>query len=214
MKCETCGTEGEKGWKYCPRCGSRQSRLFNVGDIFTRMRKQMTEITKEMDHVFERDIEAVDLSPFFKKLPQGSGFTIKIISGTGMKPHVHVKTFGNVSRERVEEQLEAQLGMKPTPHHHHKHVQAQTIETSTLPTPKTTEEPSARISSLGNKVIVDIDLPGVKKEKDIEVLERESSVEVKAIAGDKGFFKILTKPPEFTLKEKTFKKGSLHLEFA
>jgi hypothetical protein len=39
-------------------------------------------------------------------------------------------------------------------------------------------------------------------------------VEVKAIARDRAYFKILTKPAQFMLSQKSFKDGTLHLEFS
>ena len=86
------------------------------------------------------------------------------------------------------------------------------IKKKTLP--KSTEEPKADIRRLGNGVSVDISVPGVKSQEDIDIKELESSVEVKAIAGDKAYFKILTKPPQFRLTGKSFKDGQLHLEFS
>jgi HSP20 family molecular chaperone IbpA len=80
--------------------------------------------------------------------------------------------------------------------------------------PELTEEPKASIRRLESKVVVDIEMPGVESDENVDVKELENSVEVKAIAGDRAYFKILTKPSSFSLSEKKFEKGRLHLEFA
>ena len=124
-----------------------------------------------------------------------------------------LKTFGNVDRARIQKQLEGQLGYKPrlkeSP------IPAGGVEEPKrqLPVPKTTEEPKTDVRQAGSRVVVDLELPGVK-EGDVEVKELESSVEVRAIVGDKAFFKILTKPEQHSLVEKKFHNGKLHLEFA
>ena len=221
MKCGNCGHGIEKGWKYCPKCGASPRRLFNFSDIFSRMRKEMDEMAKGIDESFERDIEAFDISPYFKKQPKSSGFTIKIVSGTGMKPKVDVRTFGNIDREKIKKQLEENLGYKTEPGKapYPKPIPASPVKEvkqheSRLPEPKITEEPAAEVRKLDSRVVVDMEIPGVKGMEDIEIQEMESSVEVKAMAGDKAYFKILTKPPEFSIVEKKFHEGKLHLEFA
>jgi HSP20 family molecular chaperone IbpA len=201
----------EKGWKFCPACGSRPG-FFNFGSIFQRMKKEMEEMAKEMDKSFEKDMEAFDISPFFRQSmkPHKSGFTIRIVSGTGMEPKVEVRTFGDIDREKITKQIGEHLGYKTSK----KPVPAPGAGRKRIPTPKITEEPATQVRRLDSKVVVEMELPGVRREEDIEIRELESSVEVKAIAGDKGFFKILTKPEEFSLVEKRFSRGRLHLEFA
>ena len=202
----------ESSWKFCPSCGDRPSRAFNFSGILQRMRKEMEGMTREMDQAFEKDIEAFDISPYFRKSdrPKGSGFSVRIISGTGMEPKVNITTFGDVDREKIREQVEKQLGYRQR----EKPVGAPARQkpASRLPVPKATEEPKTEVKKLDSRVVVDMELPGIK-ERDIEVNELEASVEVKAMAGDKAFFKILTKPEEFSIVEKKFEKGRLHLEF-
>lgn len=209
MKCDYCGSDVEKEWKFCSRCGSARGVGLNIDDIFSRMHKEMKEVLEGMD----RDIEAFDLSPFFKKpqKPHGSGFSIRIVSGTGVKPQVEVKTFGDVDLQKIQKQVEQQLGYKSPAM---KPPEAKKPEkVPNMPTPKITEEPKTDVRRIDSQVVVDMDIPGVKQESDIDVTELESSVEVRARAGDKMYFKILTKPEQFRVVEKRFEKGKLHLVF-
>ncbi|MBI4021562.1 MAG: zinc ribbon domain-containing protein [Candidatus Aenigmarchaeota archaeon] len=214
MACEACGARLEKGWKFCPSCGSQQSRgFFNISDLFSRMRKEMEVLSREMDRDFDKEIEALDLSPYFKR-PRGQGFTIKIVSGTGREPRIDVQTFGDVDRQTIQQQLERQLGYRSAKTPTEKPLAIPAPQRKSLVLPKMTEEPATEIRQLGTKVAVDLNLPGVKGDRDIEITDLESSVEVKAVAGDKAYFKILTKPQDSAIVQRSFKDGKLHLEFA
>lgn len=235
MNCPRCGTKIEKGWNYCPRCGYRPGAgIFGQAfeEIFPRFMKQMEEMNKQL----EKEFEALDLSPFFRTRPEElklgkpvrKGFSIRIFQRNRERPKLFVKTFGDVNRERIQREIQEQLGQRvkvgpaipekrkarllfpsirkpkePKPEHKIK-----------LKIPKVTEEPKTEVKKLGSKVVVDIDLPGVKSMAMVDVKELENSVEVKAVSDGKAYFKILTKPAQFRLTGKNFKHGKLHLEFA
>ena len=182
-------------------------------EIFSRMRKELAEMNK----LLEKDIEAFDISPWFKDMdkrkivlanPKGSGFSIKIVQSGGKEPEVSVKTFGDVDREKLQKEVNG-LGLG----HDGKPVQQKEPKLQIKESMRT-EEPKTVVSRSSSKVMVSMEMPGVKSDKDIEVSELESSVEVKALAGDKAFFKILTKPPQFRLTKKSLQKGMLNLEFS
>jgi hypothetical protein len=78
--------------------------------------------------------------------------------------------------------------------------------------PQETSEPETEIRRSGNKVLVDIRLPGVKSRGDIDISELESSVEIKAVAGNRGYFKIIRKPEFSRITRKSFENGVLKLE--
>jgi HSP20 family molecular chaperone IbpA len=226
MKCPRCGNETEKGWEYCPKCGRdlRSQEFFS--EVFNRINREF----REMDKLFESNIEAMDISSFFKKpvKPRGKGFSIRITQRGGKKPDVSVKTFGNVDREKIREELR-KVGVKPPEgmnirkEERKKEPREGLMERSRaimksvhggMGEPKRTEEPETEVRRTESKVIVDIEMPDVKSEDHIVVEDLESSVEVKARAGDKAYFKILTKPANSRLTSKRFEKGVLYLEFS
>jgi len=216
MKCENCDADMDKKWSFCSVCGFKIAKTKIFEDIFSRIKKEFFS-PKEYNQL-EKDVEARDISPFFKK-PNGGGFSIKIYRSGGKQPQVQVKTFGGINKERIENAVYNQLGMKETGveniRNRAKEIQKEekrdNIRSGIL---KSAEEPKTKIKSLGNRVVVDIELPGVKSIGEVRINELENSVEVKAIIGDKAFFKILTKPTQFRLADKTFAKEVLHLEFA
>jgi HSP20 family molecular chaperone IbpA len=209
MDCPRCGSKIEKDWDYCPRCGTpfRQRdvfSLFDMGKIFERLGK----VQEEMKKSIEKDFEVFDLTPAFKKA-KSSGFTIRITSSGDSTPKVYVKTFGDVDEKAVRREvgeMAEQTGMKLK--QSHKPAEKE------LPIPKYTEEPKTSVRRADSGVVVEIEMPGVRSEEDIRINELESSVEVRAIAGDKAYFKILTKPEQFTITEKEFRNGKLVIVFS
>jgi HSP20 family molecular chaperone IbpA len=223
MKCPRCGNETEKGWEYCPKCGRDLRNQEFFSEVFNRINREF----REMDKLFERNIEAMDISSFFRKpvKPRGSGFSIRITQRSGNKPDVSVKTYGNVDKEKIREELH-KVGVKAPENFEIEKKKQEEVRRKEEPRalvqsvhlgmgePKKTEEPQAEVRRTESKVIVDIDMPDVKSEDHIEVKDLESSVEVKARAGDKAYFKILTKPAQSRLTSKRFEKGVLYLEFS
>jgi HSP20 family molecular chaperone IbpA len=193
-----------------------------------------------MNKLLEKDIEAFDLSPWFKdmdrrntlkegdkaafrpqfKQPRGSGFSIKIVQSGNAQPKVSVSTFGDVDKSKLRKEMDElgvwqpasdrEVGKSDQKHGPGNPPKPQVLIKETMKT----EEPKTSVARSASKVVVNIDMPGVRSPQDIEVLDLESSVEVKALAGDKAYFKILTKPPQFKLARKVFEKGILHMEFS
>ncbi len=209
-RCPYCNSNVDKNWEFCPSCGSH---VQVKRDVFSDMFSKVFDDFKEMNKVFERDVEAMDLSPWFRR-PKGSGFSIKIVTSGKNPPKVSVRTYGDVDQNRIKKEVYNQLGV-PGQVKEEKINQDEYLEVKEKKrnAPKVTEEAKADVRRVGDKVIVDLQLPGVKAD-DIEVKELESSVEVKANVGDKAYFKILTKPKDYNLFNQNFKNGVLHLEFA
>ena len=214
MQCQRCGSKIEKGWGFCPSCGSRISGDF-FEEIFSRMRKEIAEMSK----LFEKDIEAIDLSPWFRGMdknrfviqPKGSGFTIKIVQAGGGEPKVTVKAFGDADREKIKKSIEGtEARRQPIP----AGIRMEKEAGRPGREPASTEEPKTSVNRSPAGVEVLMELPGVASEKDIEICELENSVEVKAFAGGKAYFKIITKPPKFRLARKSFQNGTLRMVFS
>ena len=229
MICRRCGFELDQSWGFCPKCGARKGNMIDsLGrDIFSQLFNQMKGSFAEMGS-FDNDLEALDLSPWFRRAPdmekavkpvQKKGFSVHITRGTGMKPKVDIKTYGDVNRESIEKELHDRFGVKqmeerPPQEREKESRRFQFPAMRKRDAPKSMEEPKADVRRIGDKVSVDISMPGVKSQEDVDVHELESSVEVKATAGNKAYFKILTKPAQFRLSLKSFKDGQLHLEFS
>jgi len=215
-------------WGFCPVCGARKGgdQAETVGrdlfsEMFNRVRDSMQDFD-DMDKLFEKNIEALDISPWFRKVQedrkgmrpaQGGGFRIHITSGSGGPPKVSIKAFGDAGKESLENGAVGG-GSNAMEARQAKRKIIRMPSFSRAAAPKTCEEPRADVRRIGGKVAVEMCLPGVRSDEDIEVKDLESSVEVKAIAGERAYFKILTKPEQFRLTGRSFSKGVLHLEFS
>jgi HSP20 family molecular chaperone IbpA len=213
MKCPRCGSKIDARWKFCPSCGAELERRIErdfFGDVFERMQKEMGD----MNRAFERNFEVIDLSPFFTRPVKGSGFSVKITQGTGQKPKVSIQTFGDVSQKEVEKEV-SKLGFKERISKAIRPEKAAAEAKGVcLGRARTTEEPETCVRKTDGKILVEVKLPGVKDAQDIEIRSLENSIEVRAIAGEKAYFKILTKPPETSIFNRTFKNGLLTIELA
>lgn len=72
------------------------------------------------------------------------------------------------------------------------------------------EEAITKVRRFTNKIVYEIELPGVKDEKKIFINKLQNSIEIKAFAKDKAYFKLI--PVSFPIKNWKFSKGKLILE--
>ena len=214
--CSECSSKVDLHWDFCPRCGTGIKSRDPFSDVFEGMGKEIAEMNK----MLERQIEAMDITPMFgskksKPFGQGGGFTISIISSGDRQPEISIKTFGDVDERRLKKQVSQMVGGETELSDV---AQSEERDRKARVEPKikyeATEEPKTKILKAGKGVVVEMDLPGVKNHKDIEIKDMESSVEVKAVSGKKAFFKIIKKPENNSVVAKKFDKEKLTLEFA
>jgi HSP20 family molecular chaperone IbpA len=185
MSCPKCGSAVEAVWEYCPKCGFR----LKTTDMFSMVEKEADNIRKSL--------ESSGHAQPFRQTPVTRGFSIKIVQNSGQRPKVTVNTIGDVGRKVVEnETMNPGMG---------KGRLLEEGEHTSI------EEPKTGIRCVGDRIIADIMLPGMSEE-DVNVATLQSSVEVKAISGEKAYFKILTKPEKSRILKKSFSNGVLHLE--
>lgn len=216
MKCRKCGNAVDSAWQFCPSCGSPLRRTDDFSDAFERMEQEM----KGMNKAFERNFEVIDLSPMFPKNMKpmrGSGFSIKITQAGGGKPKFDVQTFGDVNRKEIESEA-SKLGFRDRLSRAFKAGGQEPAERHEgrvcFEKAKTTAEPETCVRNVAGKIVAEVKLPGVKRTEDIEIRALDSSIEIKALAGDKAYFKILTKPPQAKVARREFRKGLLVIELA
>jgi len=209
--CPNCGERIKKGWVFCPHCGGeieikkskRKEMTTTFGSIFDDIDKEF----ERMDKMFRFDSLKF---PCFKMKPgmKGGGISITVQSGTGIEPKVEVKTSGEY--KKLEPEIKRKLGVKPAI----EEVEEENIEKKKVmkKIPKVTEEPETEIQTVGNKQIISIKLPGVKSEDDIEIKKLGQSMEVKAFAGDKAYFRLIPMSRDATPRSKKFENGVLKLE--
>ena len=206
--CPRCGRPVREDWEFCPYCGFRLKEeeigIFEFPELFKGYRSIFEEIEKEfrrIDKLFSQDFFKI---PEFREKPGMSGISIVIKSGTGMKPKIYVKTYGDYKKiePEIRKRIAKEVGGLEEAEEEYEKVRE---------IPKVTEEPKAEVRDLGNKIEIEVELPDVKSEKDIDVKVLEQSVEIRAFAKDKAYFKLLPIRPNGRLSYKKFENGKLKI---
>ncbi len=231
MYCHRCGKKVDEHWDFCPSCGAkvmrpvkfeRPSPLFSSDTIFSSFKKQLDEMNRLMSmdmKNMEKDFEVFDLKNGSEPKIKRNGFSVSIRSGTGRKPQVNIKTFGDVDKKKLQEELSRRFGIKlqnmPEKTVAIKaELPAEKMQGSKIKEmPKITEEPKTDIKRLPDKIIIETNLPDVESEDDIIIHTLPESIELKAIGKKKMYFKIMQIPKGWQLTSKTFKDSKLKLEF-
>ena len=183
-KCPRCGFFVKKSWNFCPECG------FNL--------KNTEPIIPEplmMGGVFNMDDISKDINSMLKAMFGESPIkgSISITSHMSPKgPRIHVKTSGDY--KKVEPEIKKKLGVKRK-----------------LIKPKVTEEPEIKVKEMPHENVIEIQLPGVKKEEDIEIYKQEQSIELKAFTKDKVYFRLIPIPENSEIIEKELEGDILRI---
>ncbi len=197
-RCRKCGKGLKKEWEFCPYCGEGVEYKRPYGDVFEDIEKEFERIAKMPTPMFIR-FPKLDMESPFKR----GNISIVIKTGTGMKPKIDVKTSGHY--KKLEPQIKRRLGVEGE-------VEQVKEEKREIRIPKTTEEPETRIESRGNEETITIKLPDVKKLDDIEIRKLGQSIEIKAFAGDKAYFKLIPIRPNAQISDRSFKNGVLKIQ--
>jgi len=197
-KCRNCGKGLKDDWVACPYCGLPVKKVVRRPyNIFEDIDKEFERIDKTFGPRFFK-FPRIDVKPF-----RGGGISITIKSVTGKKPKVNVKTSGEY--KKLEPQIKRKLGVREGV------GEVKEFKPKRKP-PKITEEPETKVERIGNKQLISIKIPDVKSLEDIDIRKLEQSLEVKAFAGDKAYFKLLPIKPNVQILDKSFKKGTLKIE--
>jgi len=207
LRCPCCGREVEEGWAYCPYCGCMLG--FRMFDEFFE-RDYIRDFLEDFDKLVRKSIKEF-FKPFeFEKEPyvKGGGISIVIKSESGKKPKVYVKTFGDYKEfeDKIKENIKKKIGIEEI-----EEEEKPKEKVSEIREVKVTEEPEVKIKRDVHRMEIEVDLPDVESAKDIEVVELEESIEIRAYAKDKVYFKIISKPKNKSIVEKKFEKGKLKL---
>lgn len=147
--------------------------------------QQVDKEFRQIDKMLEMKVPRFMLRPPLK----AKGVSITITADNVSPPKINVQTYGEHKHT----------------HHEHKH------EDKPLRTTKVTEEPEAKIQKNQNKQVITLNLPDVKNLEDIEIKQLNQSIEIKAFASDKTYFKLIPIPSNASVNNE-FKDGVLKIE--
>ncbi len=160
---------------------------FGFGKIFNSLLKQIEEQFRELDKEMEKKPDT--------KFKSG-GISISISTDSG-EPKIKINQFS--PKKKPNEKTERKRLRKEM-----SKLNAKKLEKL----PK--KEPETSVRRLSDKIIYEISLPGVKSLKDITINELENSIEIKAVAKDKVYFKLL--PVSLPIRNYRLRSNKLILE--
>ena len=222
VKC-SCGKKIDASYAFCPHCGSnlkeKQDRDKQVESMvkemeealsmpfflklpFEKLVKQMTgEIEKQFSEFDKNLSNSEDEKNPNPNITQ-SGISINISSSPEGEPVIQVKQLGNnvpLAGLKEEKTKDIELPKRNISEREAKRI-------AKLPR----HEPETKVRRLTDKIVYEIMLPGIKDEKEISISKLENSIEIKAFAKDRAYFKLI--PLALPIKKYYLENGRLILE--
>lgn len=216
-KCNNCNEKLGKGYNFCPYCrypAKNSDRANNENDwgllgkndfdtpqgvklptglntLFSFLMKNITQQLNELDEL-ERS------NGKMKK----KGIGVNINTSGNRPPEITIRSFGALPQD-IEQKKKQK---KPAKKSNKGFSKEQNKKFASLPK----EEPRTNIRRLSNKVIYEINADGVLSLEDVCITPLENSIEVKALAKDKVFSKLI--PFNLPIKKYGLSKGKIVLE--
>ena len=212
-KCGNCGEKVSDSYSFCPYCRSSLGKhdANNDGEWgLLGKTDSLDEINMPsgFNHLFNsllnglntqfKELENQAKKEQKKSISKKGGISISISTSGGRPPEIKIASFGNVPDLKEIEALKKTRTIKLPSSDSKKFFGL----------PK--KEPETNIRRLSNKVVYEINLPGVKSTNDLSIIQLENSIEIKALARDKVFHKII--PISLPIKDYSLSKGKLVLE--
>ncbi|MFQ6136439.1 MAG: zinc ribbon domain-containing protein [Candidatus Hydrothermarchaeales archaeon] len=196
MDCSNCGERVKESWKFCPRCGNRQKERLWEGLFPSSFERLFQEIEKEFVRIDGLFSEEFPMN-IFKEQSIG-GIDIDVYAGIDKGPRIDLRTHKDYRKHEPE--IKRNLGIKESG-----------AEKRREP-PRFVREPRAELQKLKGRIILKIEIPLTKSEKDIEIQKLSESIEVKAYAGDTAYFRLFRVPPNSRIISKRLEDGVLIIE--
>jgi HSP20 family molecular chaperone IbpA len=193
-KCPSCAHKIEKGFNFCPYCGESFKRakeeenygLLGKDDSLDLVGKEM-KLPFGMDRMLNSLMKQLEkqmneMNNNENGMPRG--FKIKISTGTPQKQQAvqqKPKIVNNFSEEQMKEKIKL---------------------------PKV--EAESKVKRLSDRIIYELEVPGVKSPKEIIITELATGLEIKAYSNDKCYVKFI--PLKVELLQYYLEKEKLVLE--
>ncbi len=216
-KCKKCKEKIDSRYSFCPYCGQETLNgeekeedwgMIGRNDFMPPMDEMklpmglntifnslMKNLSKEFDKQLSKDnFEINEKSRKVRK----DGVSISISTFGNGPPKIKVTPLGNDQRLIPEKSVET---FKPNNFTKEKAKQFSSL---------LKKEPKTNIRRLSNKVIYELEMPGVKSIEDVSIVKLESSIEIRAISKNKAYVKII--PINLPIENYNLSDGKLILE--
>jgi|WetSurMetagenome_2_1015567.scaffolds.fasta_scaffold53363_4 hypothetical protein len=222
-KCPRCARKITKDFDFCPHCAHdfrlekrRESERdygflgkdevsenfpnmtmgmpLNLNGLFNS--KLFDTLFKEVDKQF-RDMD----KDFLKDKKKSSGISINISMDDGNKPDIKVSGFGPDFKKIGKEIKEKKIPKSEI-----------SDETARRFSKFPKKEAKTEVRRFSNRIVYEINLPGVNNLREVIINKLENGVEIKAFSKDTAYFKII--PVNFPISDYELEDEKLILEFA
>ncbi len=219
-KCKRCGKSVNKDDSFCSSCGlslksfekeewgmlGREDTLFpemnmpGFNMIFNSLMKDFGSQFKVIEDELKKNIQ---------KAPMGEkkGISISISTSGNNPPKIRIN---DLSGKPLGQQVIKQNTQEQSDKKREKVNVFLSEDKAKKFSSLMQEEPLTKVRRLSNKVIYEVELPGVNSINDISILQLEKSIELKAISKKKAYKKVI--PIDFPIKNYKFSKEKLILE--
>ncbi|MEM1535290.1 MAG: hypothetical protein QXE64_00730 [Candidatus Pacearchaeota archaeon] len=240
VKCSRCRKKIDSSFSYCPYCGARQLKgnllddideltkanedeLFgNIFDKFDKLNfpfgfgKLIKGLTKQIEAEIARLDKEFKLQASNKKRePKTSPnkIAIRITFSDSDTPGIVIDKIEEGTERHIERENVKREGKREIENERKKIKKIREIKGTKIKKLKelAREEAKTRIMRLSDRIIYELELDGVKSLDDIEIRQLENTTEVKAIAKDKIYFKLI--PLALPIISYEFKDGKLYIYF-
>ncbi len=199
-KCKKCGRKINSKYRFCPFCGNP---LYKEEDWGMLGRDDFEERGSFFEG-FTGNMFNKMLGSAMKMLEREMK---REMSRTNAQPRTNVRLMINgkeIDLNKVENRKKTAEKKKGFQNNFSK-------ECSKKFSKLTKKEPNTNVRRLSDKVIYEINMPGVKSLKDVSIIKLENSIEIKAVSKDKAYFKLI--PINLPIIDYDLSKGTLILEF-
>jgi hypothetical protein len=213
IKCENCGINTEEKNSFCPNCGNNLSDPGQEQEDFGLLGRDDLTVPEENYHkvegfgITDKLINSI-MSSMMKNLDKQFKNQFKDIERDLDK--TEIKSFPNGIRIKIAGTLDPNQKKKAISQRRvagHTINEKQIQQISTLPKAKA----KSNVKRIGDKVIYELSIPGVKSPQDVFISKLESGYEIKAIGSKKVY--INSVPINLPLKRFSVLKNKLQVEF-
>ena len=148
--------------------------------------------------------------PQIKMKPLVGGISISITGTSSGPPNISIKKIGDIKEisERMAKEIETQFAGGEMPKRGSTQAKMHAAPKRTF---TETIEPEMKIKAAGNEKVFMINLPESVKENDIDIKRLPHSIEIRAYAGNKLYFKIIEVPSSSEIIKKELSDGKLSI---
>ncbi len=199
--CKRCGKKSGSKDNFCPNCGTPISSSENLGMLGKKDEQdEFEQFSKELFGGFSGSVINKMFNSAVKMLEKEMQKEIK-----NTPQHTEIQLFVNGRK----------INFGGQPPQERKRITRKKVQLpnsllkkfSSMPK----EEPKIDMRRFPDRIVYEIEIPGVNSTEDISIVPLENSIEIKALAKDKSYFKLI--PVNFPITNYKLSDGKLILEF-